>query len=30
VVVYPGENEVRALALNGLLVLKGMIEVRDY
>ena len=30
VIVYPGENEVSALALNGLLVLKGKIEVRDY
>lgn len=28
--VYPGEDEMRALALNGLMVLKGEIEVSEY
>lgn len=30
VYVYPGEDELRALALNGLMVLKGEIEVKEY
>ncbi len=28
--VYPGEDEMRALAINGLMVLKGEIEVKEY
>lgn len=28
--VYPGEDEMRALAVNGLMVLKGEIEVKEY
>ncbi len=28
--VYPGEDEMRALALNGLMALKGEIEVKEY
>lgn len=28
--VYPGEDEMRALAMNGLMVLKGEIEVKEY
>ena len=30
VLVYPGEDEMQALALNGLLVLRGEIEPREY
>lgn len=30
VVVYPGEDEIRALAFNGLLALEGKIEVKKY
>jgi butyrate kinase len=30
VVVYPGEDEIRALAFNGLLALDGMIEIKNY
>ena len=30
VVVYPGEDELRALAFNGLLALKGEVEIREY
>jgi len=30
VYTYPGEDEMRALAYNGLMVLKGEIEVKDY
>ncbi len=30
VVIYPGEDEMHALAMNGLLVLKGEIEAKDY
>jgi butyrate kinase len=30
VVVYPGEDELKALAFNGLLALDGKIEIRDY
>jgi butyrate kinase len=30
VVVYPGEDEIKALAFNGLLALDGKIEIRDY
>ncbi len=30
VVVYPGEDEMKALAYNGLLALKGKIEIRTY
>jgi butyrate kinase len=30
VVVYPGEDEIKSLAYNGLLVLNGKIEVRTY
>lgn len=30
VAVYPGEDEIRALAFNGLLALHGKIEIRDY
>ncbi len=28
--VYPGEDEMRALAMNGLMVLKGEVEVKEY
>jgi len=28
--VYPGEDEMRALAINGLMVLKGEVEVKEY
>lgn len=30
VVVFPGEDEIKALAFNGLLALDGEIEIRDY
>jgi butyrate kinase len=30
VVVYPGEDELKALAFNGLLALDGKIEIKDY
>ncbi len=30
VYIYPGEDEMRALAMNGLMVLKGEVEVMDY
>ena len=30
VVVYPGEDEIRALAFNGLLALDGKIEIKIY
>jgi butyrate kinase len=30
VVVYPGEDELKSLAFNGLLALDGKIEIRDY
>ena len=30
VVIYPGEDEMHALAMNGLLMLKGEIEAKDY
>jgi butyrate kinase len=30
VVVYPGEDELRALAFNGLLALKGEVEIKEY
>lgn len=30
VVVFPGEDEIKALAFNGLLALDGMIEIKDY
>lgn len=30
VVVYPGEDEIRALAFNGLLALEGKIKVKEY
>ncbi len=30
VYIYPGEDEMRALALNGLMVLKGEVEVKEY
>jgi len=30
VVVFPGEDEIKALAFNGLLALDGKIEIRDY
>ena len=30
VVIYPGENEMKALALNGLQVLKGELEPKEY
>jgi len=30
VVVYPGEDEIRALAFNGLLALDGKIEIKTY
>lgn len=30
VIIYPGEDEMHALAWNGLLVLKGEIEAKDY
>jgi butyrate kinase len=28
--IYPGEDEMRALAMNGLMVLKGEVEVKEY
>jgi len=30
VIIYPGEDEMHALAMNGLMVLKGEIEPREY
>jgi butyrate kinase len=30
VIIYPGEDEMHALAMNGLMLLKGEIEPRDY
>lgn len=30
VIIYPGEDEMHALAMNGLMVLKGQIKVKDY
>jgi butyrate kinase len=30
VIIYPGEDEMHALAMNGLMVLKGEIEPKDY
>jgi len=30
VVVYPGEDEIRALAFNGLLAMDGKIEIKSY
>jgi len=30
VVVFPGEDEIKALAYNGLLALDGKIEIKDY
>jgi butyrate kinase len=30
VFTYPGEDEMRALALNGLMVLRGEIDVQKY
>lgn len=30
VYIYPGENELKALAFNGLLALKGEIEIKEY
>ena len=30
VYIYPGEDEMRALAFNGLMVLKGEVEVKEY
>ncbi len=30
VYIYPGEDEMRALALNGFMVLKGEVEVKEY
>ena len=30
VVVFPGEDEIKALAFNGLLALEGKIEIRNY
>jgi butyrate kinase len=30
VVIYPGEDEMHALAMNGFMVLKGEIKPRDY
>ncbi|MBN2612329.1 MAG: butyrate kinase [Bacteroidales bacterium] len=30
VIIYPGEDEMHALAMNGLLVLKGQIKVKEY
>jgi butyrate kinase len=30
VYIYPGEDEMRALALNGLMVLRGEVEVKEY
>jgi butyrate kinase len=30
VVIYPGEDELKALAFNGLLALDGMIEIKKY
>jgi len=30
VVVFPGEDELKSLAYNGLLALDGRIEIRDY
>jgi butyrate kinase len=30
VIIYPGEDEMHALAMNGLRVLKGELEAREY
>jgi butyrate kinase len=30
VIVYPGEDELKSLAYNGLLALNGSIKVREY
>jgi butyrate kinase len=30
VIVYPGEDELKALAFNGLLALDGKIEIKTY
>jgi butyrate kinase len=30
VYIYPGEDEMHALAFNGLMVLKGEVEVKEY
>jgi butyrate kinase len=30
VIVYPGEDEIKALAYNGLLALDGKIEIKKY
>jgi butyrate kinase len=30
VFIYPGEDEMRALAMNGLLLLKGSIQAKEY
>jgi butyrate kinase len=30
VIVYPGEDEMKALAFNGLLALNGEVEILDY
>jgi butyrate kinase len=30
VVVFPGEDEIKALAFNGLLALDGKIEIKEY
>jgi butyrate kinase len=30
VIIYPGEDEMHALAMNGLMVLKGEVEPKEY
>jgi butyrate kinase len=30
VIIYPGEDEMHALAMNGLMIIKGEIEAREY
>ena len=30
IVVYPGEDELKALAINGLMVLRGELEPKEY
>jgi len=30
VVVYPGEDEIKSLAFNGLLAMQGRIEIKQY
>lgn len=30
VIVYPGEDEIRALAFNGLLAMDGLVEIKEY